>query len=329
MTEHLSTAPKNHRLDGENIAIDDHNQPHVELIRRERGAEEVSTVANVAEASAASSPRPRAAGRGARNKYGAAAMAAIWSSGCLDAPTPREPEVEVAVVVLDASGSTSGRDHCLELVARAEVLVSGRSRRIELLGLATGGAASDYEPVSVGGWTSHRSAHVLFEGSEAPDSAKQELIKQVYRKCHVGWRHAELSAVYRAVGRASEALAARCVEHEREGRTCRRRQLFIHSDLRENIYVPLSVELRGRSARSRRRRPKADEIVPLKLDSIELSVCGVSETFGRDGREFDLQTVRTAWQKVFGATMPSAFAPSCPVGIRPDTNGPLDRKGTK
>ncbi len=203
----------------------------------------------------------------------------------------------VLVDVADVSGSGDTKTRCAEVLARVRPAVEDpRTRRLDLLALATGGASG--EPTVLVPWTSYAPAAGLYDSPESFARQRTEWLSGVERGCAARLRSSGVSPVYEAVERALEAIEARCGDRAKERYRCARKLLAVQSDLR-STYGKFGAYLRGLAAVVRRKKGTASPVPPhLPVGDAELSLCGLSNTDAGDG--LPAEVVLAAWREVLG-----------------------------
>lgn len=236
----------------------------------------------------------------------ALALAALaTAAGCDKLRVGKRRGATVVVALVDPSTSTDAAARCGEaLVAIRGAVEERRVRRVDVLVLATGNAASG-EPELLVPWTTYAPNGELYATPALKARGREEFLERVHSRCRAQLAPTDASPVYEGVARALASIAARCHELQPTKTPCERRVLFVASDLR-STHGTFGQYLRRKTGK------KAKPVsAPSQLDTsdVELSVCGVSNTAGADG--LSTESVLAAWREVLGDGV--TFAPTCEV----------------
>lgn len=216
----------------------------------------------------------------------------------------------VLVVALDASESTDVSRRCDEAVARIRPLVDDRRlRRLDILVLGTGDAATGGEPRAIVPWTTYVPARGLYETPQASERLRADWVASVGEACRAAIRPSKASPVYEIASRSLASIHAHCAELEHVGFACARKALAVHSDFRSTFGAF------GRYLKALAKRPKRPPPPPSALDLADVTpqLCGFSNTDAGDGLPADI--VLLAWQTALGPTV--VIDPVCPVDRAP------------
>jgi len=234
-------------------------------------------------------------------------------TACLNLPRPQPKQVTVVAVVLDLSPSASGspNQRCDELAARArQAIADPHVRRVDLLALGTGDAASAMEPLVLVPWSRFEVSSALYEKRGRADAARGAWVSSVAARCRTAARLANGSAIYTSTKRALDSIRAHCAEVEGRREVCNGRLLYVHSDLRENVEPKITRRLGMSIARQ---APASKDLPKLDVSDVAVTVCGVSETRGdHDKCAASPERVTRVWSEVFTPTAPG-FDAACPV----------------
>jgi len=236
----------------------------------------------------------------------AAAVVAFFAASCsFLEPRGGLPPITVDLIVSDVSGSVDVQSRCAELAARVRPLVEDRrTRRLDLLALATGGATG--EPDVLVPWTTYTPGTGLYESPGAAARHRADWVAGVERVCRENLRRQSISPVYEAVERALQAIDARCEEGAREHFRCERKVLTVQSDLR-STHGAFGQHLRALAAGKPPKKNSTSFRLP--VDGIETSFCGVSNTSAGDG--LPSEVVFAAWSEALGR--PLVVDPTCAI----------------
>ncbi len=176
--------------------------------------------------------------------------------------------------------------------------------------LVLGDVATANEPRRLGSYSIPTTRKVL-EGRTAKLRRQQTLLAEIARQC--GTIHAtSISPIFLGVKQAVADLRARgCTEASQ----C---QIFVDSDLEENVEPPIKASLNGAVSRRHKLPP------PVENEGIEISFCGLAVTAGRivdpSGREIHRalprdakrdERLRQTWQALFTKPELVKFEPYC------------------
>lgn len=237
-------------------------------------------------------PQPPPGRKAAHGRQRLAAAAATALAACSLPAADREGRpADVAVVVLDVSGSTDAAARCAELSARLRPIVRGRAHRVDALALATGGAATG-QPRTLVGWTSYAAPSGFFEGGGDATGAQEAWLSRMRESCASAVRGEGASPVFEAVEAAAAAVASRCGSLAGQGFACSRRVVAVHSDLRSS-FGPFGRYLKAHAKAKGAALPPATP----DLRGVELQLCGTANTNARGAAP---PALLEAWGKALG-----------------------------
>ena len=232
-------------------------------------------------------------------------LAVALCCGCPPTPdTRRSKPLAIGALVLDVSGLDAPELRCDEAAARARDLIARAGPMpVDLLVLATGDAATGYEPQVLLPWTRFADDRATLYADQDGERRRAAWIEAVRKDCAARIRTRHVSPVFRALARALESIEARCAERERFGETCALKALAIHSDLVENVEPSIARHLKSAKDRSPPTLPT------LELGGVELAVCGRSEHHAVDASARERPVVEV-WSAVLGR--PLKIDAACP-----------------
>ena len=225
--------------------------------------------------------------------------------------TSQSRPVTATVEVADLSTSFV-EDPCGGVAAGVRHVLTLRGvRRLDVLVLGTGDAATALEPVVLVPWKRWESSGALFERPGRSQAAREAWVGSIDRVCRTAARKTTLSPIYTAVRRGAESLRAHCAELERRGERCDRQLMYVHSDMRENANEKISRRLAAGTVRA----PPVD-LPRIAASDLELHICGVSQTHaGRGDTVVTPDALSVVWSEVLGSPN-LQFEAACPVDDR-------------